>query len=49
MHMATYLTSIELTVLPENESKIFRKQYPIAQALVSRIDELVQRWLKEGN
>jgi transposase InsO family protein len=39
---------VELTVLPENESLIFRKQYPIAQALVDRIDEVVQRWYKEG-
>ena len=39
---------VELTVLPVNQSKIFRKQYPIAQALVTRIDEVVQRWLSEG-
>ena len=39
---------VELTVLKENESKVFRKQYPIAQALVDRIDDVIQRWLKEG-
>ena len=39
---------VELTVLKENESKVFRKQYPIAQALVDRIDEVIQRWYKEG-
>jgi transposase InsO family protein len=39
---------VELTVLKENESKVFRKQYPIAQALVTRIDEVIQRWFKEG-
>ena len=39
---------VTLTVLPENRNKVFRKQYPVAQALVDRIDEVIMRWYKEG-
>ena len=39
---------VTLTVLPEHRNKVFRKQYPVAEALKERIDEVIQRWYKEG-
>ena len=42
------LSEVVLTVAPEDREKVFRKQYPIAQSLVTRIDEVIQRWAKEG-
>jgi transposase InsO family protein len=41
-------SEVTLTVLPENRGKVFRKQYPVAQALKPRIDEVIKRWHSEG-
>jgi hypothetical protein len=39
---------VTLSVAPENESKLFRRQYPIAPALHEAMDAVLERWLKAG-
>ena len=39
---------VTLTILPENESKVYRKQYPIVHALRQAVTDIVNRWYKEG-
>ena len=37
---------LKFTVAPENRSKLYHRQYPLAQALVEGAHEIVMRWLK---
>jgi hypothetical protein len=39
---------VELSVLPENQSKVYRRQYTLARSLYKAIDECIQRWLSSG-
>jgi transposase InsO family protein len=39
---------VQLHVDPAKKSKLFRKQYPIAAALIPLVREVLQRWLAEG-
>jgi transposase InsO family protein len=39
---------VTLTVLPENESKLYRPQYKIADALKPAVQEIVDRWRATG-
>ncbi len=39
---------VELTIKPDDYSKVYRKQYPIAHALRPSIDEILDRWQKSG-
>ena len=39
---------VKLSVLPENEQYLYRKQYPYAHALFDAINEIVMRWLATG-
>jgi len=39
---------IDLNVAPENEEKLFRRQYAIANAWEKSIDEIIDRWYNSG-
>lgn len=39
---------VKLSVLPEHEKLLYRKQYPYAHALFDAIDAIVKRWLATG-
>ncbi len=39
---------VTLSVLPENEDKLFRKQYPIAHALRQSVNDILTRWKDTG-
>jgi hypothetical protein len=39
---------VRLEVDPTKESKLFRKQYPVAETLKPRVTEVIQRWHESG-
>ena len=39
---------IKFTILPADEAKLYRPQYPIAHSLREVVSEVIMRWLKEG-
>lgn len=41
-------SDIDLNVAPEDEDKLFRRQYNIANAWHKSIDEIIERWLSSG-
>lgn len=41
-------STVTLSVKPDDEQHVYSRQYPIAQSLESTVDELLQKWLKQG-
>ena len=39
---------VDLNVKPEDESKLYKQQYPLAHAAKPHVDKIVARWLLEG-
>jgi hypothetical protein len=41
-------TVVHLEIDPALQNKLFRKQYPIAASVMPRVDDVIQRWIRNG-
>ena len=41
-------STVKLSVKPEDESRIYTRQYPLPHALEPAVNECLQRWLDQG-